>query len=172
VDFGAGAGVGAITLARTARISELVMTDVNPRALAYARANAEVAGLAAVFHQTATLDPLSGTFDLIVANPPFIADSGQAYSDGGDTLGVEATLEWAKSGRRRLGPAGTMVLYSGAPIVRGIDLLKTKLEPWAAQEHLDMAYEEIDPDIFGEELERPTYRTVERIAAVGVVLRC
>ena len=34
-----------------------------------------------------------------------------------------------------------------------------------------MAYREIDPDVFGEELERPAYRDVERIAAIGAVFR-
>jgi hypothetical protein len=29
-------------------------------------------------------------------------------------------------------------------------------------------YEEIDPDVFGEELDRPAYATADRIAAVGL----
>ena len=33
-----------------------------------------------------------------------------------------------------------------------------------------MTYGEIDPDIFGEELEQPGYERVERIAAVGAVV--
>jgi hypothetical protein len=31
-------------------------------------------------------------------------------------------------------------------------------------------YEEIDPDVFGEELERPAYAHVDRIAAVGLTV--
>jgi len=34
-----------------------------------------------------------------------------------------------------------------------------------------LSYEEIDPDIFGEELDEPAYADVERIAAVGAVIR-
>ena len=30
-------------------------------------------------------------------------------------------------------------------------------------------YSEIDPDVFGEELERPVYADIDRIAAVGLV---
>jgi hypothetical protein len=33
-----------------------------------------------------------------------------------------------------------------------------------------LRYEEIDPDVFGEELEEEPYRNVERIAAVGAVI--
>jgi hypothetical protein len=34
-----------------------------------------------------------------------------------------------------------------------------------------MRYAEIDPDIFGEELGRATYSRVERIAAIGAVIK-
>jgi hypothetical protein len=33
-----------------------------------------------------------------------------------------------------------------------------------------MRYREIDPDVFGEELDDPAYRDVDRIALVAVVL--
>ncbi len=33
-----------------------------------------------------------------------------------------------------------------------------------------LRYREIDPDIFGELLDEPAYREVERIAAIGAVL--
>jgi hypothetical protein len=60
-----------------------------------------------------------------------------------------------------------MLLYSGAAIVDGRDGLKTALEalPGAA-----VRYAEIDPDVFGEELDKPPYAGVERIAAVGAVI--
>jgi hypothetical protein len=32
-------------------------------------------------------------------------------------------------------------------------------------------YQELDPDVFGEELEREVYRDVDRIAAVGLEAR-
>jgi hypothetical protein len=30
---------------------------------------------------------------------------------------------------------------------------------------------EIDPDVFGEELDQPSYQNVERIAAIGALIR-
>ena len=40
----------------------------------------------------------------------------------------------------------------------------------AADQGCSLHYEEIDPDIFGEQLDQPAYRDVERIAAVMAVL--
>jgi hypothetical protein len=34
-----------------------------------------------------------------------------------------------------------------------------------------MAYGELDPDVFGEELDTPAYACAERIAAVGLVVQ-
>jgi hypothetical protein len=34
-----------------------------------------------------------------------------------------------------------------------------------------LSYREIDPDVFGEELELPGYEAVDRIAVVGAVIR-
>ncbi|MGE0403972.1 MAG: SAM-dependent methyltransferase, partial [Kofleriaceae bacterium] len=34
----------------------------------------------------------------------------------------------------------------------------------------ELVYEEIDPDVFGEELDTPAYRDVDRIAAVGATI--
>ena len=41
----------------------------------------------------------------------------------------------------------------------------------AARPGWEWRYEELDPDVFGEELEVPAYRQVERIAAVLLTLR-
>jgi hypothetical protein len=40
-----------------------------------------------------------------------------------------------------------------------------------ARSDLRWSYEEIDPDVFGEELETATYSTVDRIAAVVLTAR-
>ena len=40
----------------------------------------------------------------------------------------------------------------------------------AARRMSTLRYEELDPDIFGEELETPAYRDVERIALVSAVI--
>jgi hypothetical protein len=66
-----------------------------------------------------------------------------------------------------------MLLYTGSPIVGGEDRLLTALSDAADEAGGTLRYDELDPDIFGEELDQPVYRAaeVERIAAVGAVLR-
>jgi hypothetical protein len=63
-----------------------------------------------------------------------------------------------------------MLLYTGSAIVAGRDGFRAALERSAAALGCTLRYAELDPDIFGELLEEPAYRDVERIAAVGAVL--
>ena len=173
VDFGAGCGAGGIVAAGLAEPAELVLVDVNPAALAMAEANAEAAGCEVRTVCSGNLDRIEGEIDLIIANPPFIMDSaGRNYRDGGEMLGSALTLRWAEEGMRRLTGDGRMLLYSGSAIVGGEDQLLAALAEAADEAGRSLRYEELDPDIFGEELDKPAYAeaAVERIAAVGVVI--
>jgi len=60
------------------------------------------------------------------------------------------------------------LFYTGVAIVDGMDPLLAELVPALSNAGLDWRYEEIDPDVFGEELLQPAYRDVDRIAAVGL----
>jgi hypothetical protein len=51
-------------------------------------------------------------------------------------------------------------------VVDGEHVLWRKLAPLLEGARLE--YVELDPDVFGEELERPAYASVERIAVVGL----
>ena len=68
----------------------------------------------------------------------------------------------------RLTPGGQLLLYTASAIVDGEDGFRSAVLPTLEQRHCTVAYEEIDPDVFGEELERPAYGAVDRIAIVGV----
>lgn len=173
VDFGAGCGAGGIIAAGLTGPEALVLIDVNAKALAMAEVNAAAAGTAVRTLCSDSLDPVQGEIDLIVANPPFIMDPDRRdYRDGGGMLGGGLSLRWAQEGMRRLSPDGRMLLYTGSAIVGGEDGLLTTLAEAADEAGCTLRYEEIDPDIFGEELENPAYAEadVERIAAVGVVI--
>ena len=54
----------------------------------------------------------------------------------------------------------------GTPIVAGVDMFQAGVAPLLAAHPCRSTYDEIDPDIFGEELDRPGYAQTERIAAV------
>ena len=66
----------------------------------------------------------------------------------------------------RLAPGGTLLLYTGAVIVDGADAFRDTASCVLAGSDLDWTYAEIDPDVFGEELEAGAYARADRIAAV------
>lgn len=174
VDYGAGSGVGGLVAAGLVGAERIVLLDRNPAALTLANANAIAAATAVELVQGESLAAVEGEIDLVIANPPFIVDdSGRTYRDGGDELGTGLSLQWARDALARLEPGGRMLLYTGSPIVDGEDRLLAALSEIADADDWALRYAEIDPDIFGEELESPAYRQarVERIAAVGAVIR-
>ncbi len=171
LDIGVGPGAGALALAARHPGAEVVGVDVNPAALGLLRANATHQGLDVAGLLGPGLDTVAGRFDLIVANPPYIADpDGRTYRDGGDGLGVALGLSWVEAGVQRLAPGGRMMLYTGSPIRDGRDPVQDRLRALADERGLDLDYSEIDPDVFGGMLRRDAYREVERIAAIGAVL--
>jgi SAM-dependent methyltransferase len=66
----------------------------------------------------------------------------------------------------RLRPGGRLLLYTATPVIDGEHVLWHQLAPLLRGVRHD--YRELDPDVFGEELERPAYARVERIAVVGL----
>jgi methylase of polypeptide subunit release factors len=171
VDVGAGAGAGAVTVARTTGAGRLLLTDVNPQALELARANCAAAEVDVELVEGDGLPATDDLFDLVIANPPYIAGStGRTYSEGGGLHGAGLSRDWASEGARRLAPGGRVVLYTGSAIVAGEDALKAALATRAAGMGRRLTYRELDPDVFGEEMANPAYQDVDRIAAIGAVI--
>jgi methylase of polypeptide subunit release factors len=168
VDMGAGTGVGGLIANRAARIARTTLVDVNEKALRYARINASFAGIGVNTVLANNLDAVADDVECIVANPPYIADPAhRAYRDGGGMFGAEKSIAWARSAAQRLKSGGSFLLYTGSAIVDGEDRLEAVLKDVFSA--FDVEYRELDPDVFGEELEREEYAGVERIAVVGVV---
>jgi methylase of polypeptide subunit release factors len=168
LDIGTGAGVGAIVAACASCGASAVMTDINRHALHLARINAAAAGVEAQTWHGERLP--AGRFDLILANPPYIIDdAGRAYRDGGGMHGGEVSLEMSRKALRQLPPGGRFLLYTGSAIVRGQDPLQRALETLADEHGFSLRYREVDPDVFGEELEQEAYRDVDRIAVINAV---
>ena len=76
-DVGTGSGCLAVTLALEIPGARIVATDVSPDALEVARANARALGAGRVEFVAASLLP-PGRFDLIVSNPPYVAERDRA----------------------------------------------------------------------------------------------
>lgn len=75
-DIGTGSGILAISLAREVADASVVATDISASALAVAGHNAVSHGVDCriLFVRTSYLDGVSGPFDVIVSNPPYVRD--------------------------------------------------------------------------------------------------
>lgn len=170
VDVGAGSGAGG--LAVRDRAQQLVLADINHAALRLARINAALAGArAAEVRESDVLAGVSGPIDAVIANPPYLADPGRRlYRDGGGALGFDLSVRIVQEAMTRLEPGGQLVLYTGSPVVEGEHPLRASLAPHLASRPCRFSWQEIDPDVFGEELDAPAYQQVERIAVVALVV--
>jgi len=170
VDIGCGSGAGALLVARARPDAEVLAVDINPKALRMSAVNAELANApnVSVYHSD-VLDGVDGRFDLILANPPYMKDSQQrSYRHGGGEFGEALSLRILREALPRLERDGTLLLYTGVAIVDGNDLFLNAARALLTSDAFGWTYHELDPDVFGEELEKPGYERVERIAAVAL----
>lgn len=182
LDLGCGTGAGSLGLAFERQMEKnqslrIYGVDVNSHALELMAVNACLNGLPAPSLRAvdATEIARSGlSADLVISNPPFLMDRDQRqYRHGGQDYGTEIPIRLLRAALSCVNPGGQVLIYSGACVVKGEDQFKSRLH-----QLLDFLgagwewhYEELDPDIFGEELLQPGYEDVERIAAVGLCLR-
>lgn len=173
VDIGCGAGPAAIMIALAHPEAEVIAVDINDAALRLTRVNAALAGAGRVDAcRSDLLSDVDGCFDLIVANPPYLLDADErVYRHGGGSLGEGLSVAIAQLADTRLAEAGTLLLYTGSAVANGTDSVCAALQPVIASSSLAWVYEEIDPDVFGEELLEPAYAGCDRIAAVLATVR-
>ena len=123
LDLGTGSGCLAITLALETG-AEVVAADISESALAVARGNAERLGVQVEFRRSDWFAAIDGDFDLIVANPPYIADDdphlaqgdlrfepAQALSSGADGLAALRVIVAGAGGFLR--PEGQLLMEHG-----------------------------------------------------------
>lgn len=126
VDVGTGSGVIALTLAAELPEAHVEAVDFSQDALALARENATRLGLAerVTFHHGNLLAPIEGTFDLIVANLPYIATAtlptlapevqrDPATALDGGPAGDELIHRLITEARPHFNPGGTLALEIG-----------------------------------------------------------
>lgn len=174
-DIGCGAGPGAIVAALRKPAAEVWALDINPQALRYTAINAELAGTRTVqVAESDLLDGVTGEFDLILSNPPYMLDREQrAYRHGGGEHGAGLSIAIVEAALQRLAPGGSLLLYTGVAMFDGEDPFLNAIRPLLHQAGVSWHYHEMDPDVFGEELQNPVYAQAERIAAVVLrVTRC
>lgn len=175
LDVGCGSGAGGIAAIRSLPIHqlyELNLNDLNSTALDYAHVCANVAGIPVNILHGDFFNIRNSQFDLIISNPPYLSDpAARLYRDGGSLLGLELSLRIARHALTLLAPGGRFLLYTGMAITSDDNNpLLSELLPYLAKDKFQWTYDEIDPDIFGEELEQSDYRNANRIAAVGLTV--
>ncbi len=127
LDLGTGSGVILVSLLAERPAATGTGTDVSPAALAVAQDNAKMAGVAAraAFLLSDWFSGVSGRFDLIVSNPPYIAademsglapevrdwEPHLALTPGGDGLGAYRAI--AAGMMDHLTPGGRLLLEIG-----------------------------------------------------------
>ncbi|MCC5880731.1 MAG: class I SAM-dependent methyltransferase [Idiomarina sp.] len=173
IDIGCGSGAGAIYLGKRLPEAAVVAVDINPLSIDYTQVNAEIANTGNVTaYQSNLLDDVDGAFELMVANPPYMHDpEARAYRHGGGLRGAGLSLQIVDTALQRLAPGGALLLYTGVAIVDGEDVFLQELKRKTQGRHCRWDYQEVDPDVFGEELLKTDYEDVERIAAVVLTLR-
>lgn len=152
LDLGTGTGCILITLLAELPQADGVGIDRSPEALALAAANAKRLGVAsrARFLVSDWLDAVTGRFDLIVSNPPYLADAefGTLAEDvalydpmvalhGGED-GLDAYRRIASGVARVLAERGTLLLEIGSTQARAVTeiLLKAGLKPGTIERDL------------------------------------
>ena len=124
LDLGTGSGCIAVTLALECREAQVTATDASPTALEVARGNANRLGATVAFHLGDWYGavPVGQTFDVIVANPPYVAPGDphldalrfepmQALTDGRDGLACLQTI--VAGAAARLAPGGWLLVEHG-----------------------------------------------------------
>ena len=134
VDAGTGSGAIACALAANLPAARVVATDVSTEALAVAARNVATHGLADRMRLVACnlLDGLEAgdVPDLIISNPPYIAESERPLMDPGVVAfeppialfsgaeGTDTTFALIDAARSRLRPGGALVVEVGTPAQR------------------------------------------------------
>ncbi|MCZ2290940.1 MAG: peptide chain release factor N(5)-glutamine methyltransferase [Burkholderiales bacterium] len=124
LDLGTGSGAIAIGIARARLDAVISATDVDPEAVAVARANAARHGASIEFLHGSWWEPVAGRrFDLVLSNPPYIAESDphlpalrhepqRALTSGAD--GLDALRELVAGAAAHLEAGGQMLVEHGA----------------------------------------------------------
>jgi len=170
VDLGCGSGAGGLSIA--SRVEQIILVDINPRSLELAEVNAALNAVGhAHFVRSDLLSEVPGEMDLIIANPPYLIDDhSRVYRHGGGSFGEALSLRILREALHRLTPGGRLVLYTGTAIVDGVDTFLEASRPILEEAQGTFRYHEIDPDVFGEELDRLAYGRVDRLAVVGLIV--
>ncbi len=148
LDLGTGSGAIALALQHERPQCQITAVDASPQALAVAQSNAQRLNLPVAFVQSHWMDALSGSFDMIVSNPPYVAEGDphlaaltheplQALTSGADGL-HDLRLITAQA-PSRLRPGGWLLLEHGWDQAQAVQALLHSAGFVNVQSRLDLA---------------------------------
>ena len=121
LDLGTGSGCLAIAVARELPQAQVTAVDASAAALAVARENAARHGATVRFVQGDWFAPLGGErFDLILANPPYVAEADPHLAQGDVRFEPRSALAAGPDGLediRRIAAAAAAHLHAGGRLV-------------------------------------------------------
>lgn len=152
LDLGTGTGAIAVTLLAERPDASGMATDLSAEALKVARENAERAGVAArlAFRQGSWFEPVEGSFDIIVSNPPYIPaheiaelspdvrnfDPRLALVGGAD--GLDPYRAIASRAARHLAAGGHVLVEIGAGQAGEVEAIFAAAAFGGARQHKDL----------------------------------
>ena len=152
VDLGTGSGAIALAIAHSLRAAgrqaRVVAVDASADALCVARENARRLGLELAFIESRWLDKVSGHFDLIASNPPYIASADphlaalvheplEALAAGAD--GLDDIRQIVQQAPEHLQPGGWLLLEHGYEQASAVRKLLTQQGFLQVQSRQDLA---------------------------------
>jgi release factor glutamine methyltransferase len=150
LELGTGSGCVAVTLACKLPQAQIVAADVSAGALAVAGANARSHGAVVDFRLSDWFSALDGRFDLIVANPPYVAvadphlgegdlrfEPSLALASGCD--GLDAIRAIVAAAPRFLYDGGWLLLEHGCDQGAAVGELLKSVGMESIEEHRDLA---------------------------------
>ncbi len=148
IDLGTGSGAVALALKHARPDLHVSAVDFSADALAVARANARALQLDINFSQGSWLDAVSGKFDVIASNPPYIAahdehllklshEPQQALVSGAD--GLDDIRQIIQQAAAHLQPGGWLLLEHGYDQAERVRALLTSVGFSSVQSRRDLS---------------------------------
>lgn len=152
IDLGTGSGIIAITLAAERPQADVIAADFSQAALAVARHNAQQHQLSRIrfYHSNWFEQVPAATFDLVISNPPYIAEDDSHLQQGDIRFEPQSALVAAQQGlsdirtiagqaRARLNNGGHLLIEHGYNQQQTVQAIFTELGYDEVETHTDLS---------------------------------
>jgi len=118
LEIGTGSGIAAIANAKANPGNEIIAVDLNPEALECAKENAARNGVKNIaFVQSDLFGNVSGKFDAILFNPPYLPTSEEERLDGDENRAYDGGAEGREATEKFLAQFGGHLRQDGALLI-------------------------------------------------------